>query len=100
MIDLFHQEQYFKIHFDETGTFIWNHIDGTNSVRDLGKLLKNKSKENPLPQAEERVEKFIVMLLKNKFVKAGGEKKGPEWPAPLIIYLPLSADMDSFSDFL
>ena len=77
LIDLFHKEQYFKIHFDETGTFVWNHIDGSRSVKDLGMILKKYDSQGDIPQAEERVEKFILMLLKSNFVKLDEEKRGP-----------------------
>lgn len=69
LITMFKKNQYFKIHFDETGTFVWKSINGKNSIKELGKLLKEHNSEKDFPQAEARVEKFILMLLKNKFIK-------------------------------
>jgi len=69
LIDLFNKEQYFRIHFDEIGTYVWNHIDGSRSVKDLGLILSRWDERGEITQVEERVEKFILMLLKNKFVE-------------------------------
>ena len=69
LFDLFGKRQYFRIHLDDTGTFVWNNINGKNSIKELGNLLKIRETGNAFPQAEMRVEKFILMLLKNKFIK-------------------------------
>ena len=69
LIEIFNKNQYFKIHFDEIGTFVWKNIDGKNSIKDLGRILREWDQEIDFPQPEERVEKFILMLLKNKFIK-------------------------------
>lgn len=77
LIDLFQKNQYFRIHLDDTGTFVWNNINGENSIKDLGNILRDHNNEKNFTQHEERVERFILMLLKNKFIKINGEKKGP-----------------------
>ncbi len=68
LIEIFKKNQFFKIHFDEIGTFVWNNINGNNSIKDLGELLRESIHGENVPQAEARVEKFILMLLKNKFI--------------------------------
>jgi len=69
LIEIFKKNQYFKIHFDDIGSFVWNNINGKNSIKDLGILLSEWGRGVNITQPEERVEKFILMLLKNKFIK-------------------------------
>ncbi len=77
LIDLFKKNQYFRIHLDDTGTFVWKNINGENSIKDLGNILREHNNEKDFTQHEKRVEIFVLMLLKNKFIKICGEKKGP-----------------------
>ena len=77
LIDLFQKNQYFRIHLDDTGTFVWNNINGKNSIKELGSILRTHNNVKDIVQPEERVERFILMLLKNKFIKISEEKEGP-----------------------
>ena len=77
LIDLFQKNQYFRIHLDDTGTFVWNNINGKNSIKELGSILRTHNNVKDIVQPEERVERFIIMLLKNKFIKISEEKEGP-----------------------
>jgi len=69
LINSFGKSQYFRIHLDEIGTLVWEKINGINSIRQIGDDLGKERGSDMVPQAHERVEKFIVLMLKNKFVK-------------------------------
>ncbi len=73
MIDISGKGQYFRIHLDETGTQVWENINGTNNIRKIGEIIKKKRGES-FTQAEKRVEQFVVLMLKNKFIKLVQEK--------------------------
>ena len=78
LIDLFGKSQYYRIHLDEPGTIVWKNINGKNTIKDIGEIVKKKNGAESFPQAEKRVQKFIAIMLKNKFVKIDQEKQGPE----------------------
>lgn len=78
IIDLFGKNQFFRIHLDETGTLVWKNINGKNSIKELGEIVKKEKGGESFLQAEKRVEHFIALMLKNKFIKVRQEKQGPE----------------------
>ena len=57
----------YKIDFDEIGSFIWLNCDGKINVNQLTNISKNHFGDKIEP-AEERVEKFVEMLYKNKLI--------------------------------
>ncbi len=78
IIDLFGKDQFFRIHLDDTGTLVWKNIDGRNSIKEITDVVKKEKGGESFLNAERRVEHFIALMLKNKFIKIRQEKQGPE----------------------
>lgn len=78
IIDLFGKNQFFRIHLDEAGTLVWKNINGRNSIKEIGKIVRKEKGGESFLQAEKRVEHFIALMLKNKFIKVSREEQGPE----------------------
>ncbi len=78
IIDLFGKNQFFRIHLDETGTLVWKNINGEISIKELGEIVKKEKSEESFLNAERRVEHFIALMFKNKFIKVNEEKRRPE----------------------
>ena len=78
IIDLFGKNQFFRIHLDETGTLVWENINGEISIKELGEIVKKEKSGESFLNAERRVEHFIALMFKNKFIKVSEEKKRPE----------------------
>jgi hypothetical protein len=57
----------YKIDLDEIGSFVWNLCDGNKTVKEITEISKRNFGERIEP-AEERVEKFIRQMNKNKLV--------------------------------
>jgi hypothetical protein len=60
----------FRIHLDETGSRVWQLIDGVKSVGAICDLLKGSDStgtDQP-PGIEERVTRFLSKLYKNRFI--------------------------------
>ncbi|MBN2572243.1 MAG: PqqD family protein [Ignavibacteriales bacterium] len=58
----------YKIDLDEIGSFVWQQIDGKNSVGDI--ILKTEKQFGEKVQnADERVTLFMQQLHKNKFIQ-------------------------------
>ncbi|MBN1638091.1 MAG: PqqD family protein [Ignavibacteriales bacterium] len=58
----------YKIDLDEIGSFVWQQINGKNSIGDIINATENKFGEKVKP-TEERVTLFIKQLHKNKFIQ-------------------------------
>ena len=58
----------YKIDLDEIGSFIWEFCDGKNTVEEIMKKTKEHFGERVEP-VEERVEKFVHQLNKNKLIR-------------------------------
>lgn len=69
LIGRFGKSQFFRIHLDEIGSMVWDKIDGKNTVREIGEYLREEKGEAVVPQAVARVETFIAIMLKNRFIK-------------------------------
>ena len=67
IIDALGRDQYFHIHLDEFGSYVWLLIDGKRNVGDIVLLMKEKFKDKIEP-AEQRISYFIGMLKKNNFI--------------------------------
>ena len=78
IINLFGKNQFFRIHLDDTGTLVWKHIDGRNSIKEITDVVKKEKGGESFLQAKKRVEHFMALMLKNKFIKVRQEKQGPE----------------------
>jgi hypothetical protein len=61
---------FFRIHLDETGSHIWQLIDGLSSVEeiclDISKLHRDEGKS--VDQIEERVTQFLTSLYKKQYI--------------------------------
>lgn len=71
----FHTPKVSHIDLDDYGSFVWKAIDGTQSVYQIGELIKEHygEKANPL---YERLVKYMQILRNNKFVVFEGKDKG------------------------
>lgn len=60
------------IHLDDFGSFVWQQIDGTRSVYDIAKLVKEEFGDKAEPLYE-RLTRFFMTLKEQKYIvwKAG-----------------------------
>ena len=58
---LFKKPEFTQIHLDETGSFIWNLIDGEKNIYDMGEPLSERFGKNAEPLYE-RLVKFFQIL--------------------------------------
>ena len=79
-----------RIRLDAMGSFVWNHFDGKNSVREIGKKLHQEFGEQ-LSAAEERTVLFCQHLYKQHFI-AVFEKKERTDPAGSFQSPPANGD--------
>jgi len=56
-----------RLKLDETGSNVWNAIDGTTKIGEICHLLRVKS-DHGFPQAEERVSHFLMQMYQDKFI--------------------------------
>lgn len=68
IISIFAKSDTMKIKLDETGSFIWKHCTGNNSVRQIVNLLETQFGEQVKP-AEERTILFFQHLYRYNLVK-------------------------------
>lgn len=57
----------FKIVLDEKGSYIWEHIDGKRSVKDISEVFAEKFGEDAEPLFE-RLGLFLQQLERNRFI--------------------------------
>ncbi|AIF68975.1 hypothetical protein PAP_02770 [Palaeococcus pacificus DY20341] len=62
---------YRKLELDEIGAFVWNFCDGTITIEQIGKKLKEKFGKEAEPLYE-RLITFILELYKRNLVSLGG----------------------------
>ena len=65
---LFKKPKVSYIHFDEMGSFIWQHIDGESDIIKIGESVKDHFGEKAEPLYE-RLAKYIQTLEAYKFIK-------------------------------
>ncbi|KAB2908363.1 MAG: PqqD family protein [Ignavibacteriales bacterium] len=62
----------FHLDLDEIGTEVWNTIDGEKKVSEIGKILKEKFKDNDTiierVSNDQSLVKFISMMFNNKLI--------------------------------
>jgi hypothetical protein len=58
----------FKIALDEKGSFLWTHIDGRRSVKELSRLFKNRFGDEAEPLID-RLALFLQQLERNRFIR-------------------------------
>ncbi len=64
---IFHTPEISRIDLDEYGSFIWQQIDGKNSVGEIADILKNKFGNDAEPLYD-RIVKYMQILYNNKFI--------------------------------
>ncbi|EOD00777.1 PqqD family protein [Caldisalinibacter kiritimatiensis] len=64
----FNTPKFMKIDLDKYGSFIWNCIDGTKNIEEIGQKFKEKFGEEVEPLYE-RLVTYINILRNNKFIK-------------------------------
>ncbi len=71
---IFHKPKISKIELDEFGSFIWQEMDGTKSIYEIGTHVKDKfgKKAEPL---YERLCEYIKTLHNNRFIVYENKKK-------------------------
>ena len=57
-----------QIRLDELGSFVWNHCDGKNSVREICNILEEKFKDRA-DSAQERTVLFVQQMYQQNFIK-------------------------------
>jgi hypothetical protein len=60
-----------RVYFDANGVKVWNLIDGSRSVEQIGKSLEKEENETR-EQAYHRLTDFISILARNKFISLKG----------------------------
>ncbi len=59
-----------KIHFDDRGTAVWDLIDGSHTVEQIGKLMeKDKNKDETMDKVYGRLTEFLTILSRNRFIQ-------------------------------
>jgi hypothetical protein len=61
------RKKFFHVKLDAYGSFIWKECDGTKTVEEISKLMKTQFGEDFDPTYG-RIQRFIQMLLKDKFL--------------------------------
>ncbi len=67
IINFFNRSQFFRIHLDEKGSFIWKLIDGKkNMEKIIEKIVEKFGEEDSITN---RLKVFFIQLEKSKFIK-------------------------------
>lgn len=61
------KSEFVKVFFDQTGTEVWQLIDGTSTVEQIGQKIVNQNNESE-EQKYQRLSQFISILARNRFV--------------------------------
>ena len=56
-----------RVYFDDNGAKVWNLVDGSKSVVEIGKLME-KEKDETQQQVYDRLTEFLSILARNKFI--------------------------------
>jgi hypothetical protein len=68
----FGKSEFVKIHFDDRGSAVWELIDGSHTVEQIGKLMeKEKAKETDetMDRVFGRLTEFLTILSRNRFIR-------------------------------
>ena len=57
----------FKVNLDEFGSFVWEHIDGKTTVKEIGEQLKEKFKDDIEPLYD-RLSVYIHSIYRYQFI--------------------------------
>lgn len=59
-----------RVYLDDNGAKVWNLVDGSKSVVEIGKLMeKEKGKDETQQQVYDRLTEFLSILARNKFIR-------------------------------
>ncbi len=67
IISFFNKSQYFRIHLDQKGSFIWKLVDGEKNMEDIISALKENFGEEE--KLLDRLKLFFIQLEKSKFIR-------------------------------
>ena len=56
-----------RVYFDDNGAKVWNLVDGSKSVVEIGKLME-REKDETQQQVYDRLTEFLSILARNKFI--------------------------------
>lgn len=73
----FKKPKYSYIELDEFGTFVWDHMDGKNSIYEIGVQVKERFGKKAEP-VYERLSQFIKILHNNHFIVYENKMKKKE----------------------
>lgn len=59
---------YIHVKLDTIGSFVWKLCDGKTTFGEIAQAMRQEFKEQAEP-AEERLQKFLIILQKNKFAQ-------------------------------
>jgi hypothetical protein len=57
----------YSVKLDKIGSFVWNNIDGKNTINDIAEMMKKEFGDSVEP-VYERLEKFINSLVRYNFI--------------------------------
>ena len=57
-----------RVKLDEIGSFVWRSMDGATQFRSIAAAMRERFGERAEP-AEDRLQKFLILLYKDQFVK-------------------------------
>jgi hypothetical protein len=60
---------HFRVHLDETGSRIWDLIDGTRDTREICRIMSEHPAEVVKENLDVRITEFLRQLYKNRFIK-------------------------------
>lgn len=60
------RSEYITLHLDALGTKVWDRIDGSRTVEQIGKLMKKENEE--FQQLYERLTQFLSSLSRHHFI--------------------------------
>lgn len=62
------KKPYINVKLDEIGSFVWNRIDGVNTVEQIALAMQSELGKKAEP-VKKRLDFFLINLYKNKFVE-------------------------------
>lgn len=62
------RSEYITIHLDDLGSKVWDRIDGSHTVEQIGKLME-KENEEFTHQLYERLTQFLSSLSRHRFIR-------------------------------
>jgi hypothetical protein len=73
------RSEFFTVSLDEIGSRVWEAIDGTLTVGQIGEIMEKEgeaAKDGPMVQVYERLTQYMSMLLRHRFIEFKDKKGG------------------------